>query len=323
MLALVLRRLAQLPLILGAVFTITLALAWAAPGSPLERAERRPAPEIEAAMRAQYRLDSFWTFYWSYLDSASGIAFVRDSWTGTSGPSDRRTVFDLGPSLQYRDQRVADIIGDFLPVSATLGAVALLIALLLGVGTGIAGALRPGGVLDIASLGVALAGVSIPTFVIGTGLLAVFSLWLGWLPVAQWGSPRDILLPAFTLSLPFAAYIARLTRAGMIEALAADYVRTARSKGLPEWRVITGHALPNALLPVLSYLGPAAAGAMTGSFVVEVVFSVPGLGQHFVSAVQNKDLFLLMGVVLVYATMLVLFNLAVDVMYRWVDPRIA
>jgi oligopeptide transport system permease protein len=147
-------------------------------------------------------------------------------------------------------------------------------------------------------------------------------VWLGWGSVATAQRPLDLLWPALTLSLPFAAYIARLTRMGMIDALAQDYVRTARAKGLPESRVLLKHALKNAFLPVLSYLGPATALAMTGSFVVERVFNIPGLGQHFVNAVQNKDLFLIIGVVLVFSTMLVLFNLAVDVLYRWVDPRI-
>lgn len=324
MISLVLRRLVQLPLILAAVYTITLALAWAAPGSPLDRSDRRPPPEVERAMRAQYNLDSFWSFYWSYLDGASGVRFVRES-AGTSAepPGSPRRVFDFGPSLQYPDQRVADIIVAALPVSVTLGAAAILLALLIGVGAGVLGAVRPGSPLDAISLGIALVGVSLPNFVIGTVLLGVFSLWLGWFGIAEWGRPRDLILPALTLSLPFAAYIARLTRMGMLEALATDPIRTARAKGVPEWRVVLVHALKNALLPVVSFLGPAAAGAMTGSFVVEVVFSVPGMGQHFVNAVQNKDLFLIMGVVLVYATMLVLFNLAVDVMYRWIDPRIA
>lgn len=317
MLALALRRLLQLPLILAAVFTITLALAWAAPGSPLDRGDRRPSPEVEAAMRAQYNLDSFWSFYISYLDSASGLRYLREPKATPPGP-----VFDFGPSLQYRDQRVSGIIAEFLPVSVTLGAASILIALALGITAGVLGALRPGGLLDTCTLGLSLIGVSVPNFVIGTALLALFSAWLGWPPVGEWGRVRDIFLPALTLSLPFAAYIARLTRVGMIESLRADYIRTARAAGLPEWRVVLVYALKNALLPVLSYLGPAAAGAMTGSFVVEVVFSVPGLGQHFVNAVQNKDLFLLMGVVLVYATLLVLFNLAVDLMYRLVDPRI-
>jgi len=154
-------------------------------------------------------------------------------------------------------------------------------------------------------------------------LLLVFPVMLGIGRVGAWGNPVDMILPAFTLSLPFAAYIARLTRMGMIEALGADYIRTARAKGVPASRIVTRHALKNAFLPVLSYLGPATAFAMTGSFVVETVFNVPGMGQHFVDAVRNKDLFLIMGVTLVFATILVVLNLVVDVMYQWVDPRIA
>jgi oligopeptide transport system permease protein len=184
------------------------------------------------------------------------------------------------------------------------------------------GAVKPNSLADLTTLVVSLIGISLPSFVIGTVLLLVFALLLGWFPVAQWGTPQSIVLPAVTLSLPFAAYIARLTRMGMIDALGADYIRTARAKGAAERSVLLKHALKNAFLPVLSFLGPAAALAMTGSFIVERVFTVPGMGQHFVNAVQNKDLFLIMGVVLIFATMLILFNLAVDVLYRWVDPRI-
>jgi len=186
----------------------------------------------------------------------------------------------------------------------------------------VVGAVRPNSIADLSTLAVALVGISLPTFVIGTVMVLVFSVWLGWFPVATWGTPRDMVLPAVTLSLPFAAYIARLTRMGMLDCLQADFIRTARAKGVAETRVLFKHALKNAFLPVLSYLGPAAALAMTGSFIVERVFNVPGMGQHFVNAVQNKDLFLIIGVVLVFATMLILFNLAVDVLYRWVDPRI-
>jgi oligopeptide transport system permease protein len=157
---------------------------------------------------------------------------------------------------------------------------------------------------------------------VGTALLVVFAVWLKWFPIGGWGGMRYMVLPAITLSLPFAAYIARLTRFGMIEQLQADYIRTARAKGLPEHKVILKHALKNAFLPVLSFLGPACAAAMTGSFVVEKVFAVPGIGQHFVDAVLSKDLTLIMGVVLAYSTMLIVFNLIVDVLYAWVDPRI-
>jgi oligopeptide transport system permease protein len=325
MIPLILRRLAQLPLILGVIFTITLALAWAVPGNPLENPERRPPPEIAEAMKRQYNLDSFWRFYGSYLDSASGVKFVRESLeskpTKASGES-TRWVFDLGPSLRHRDRRVNEIIADSLPVSMTLGAAAIVFALIIGVGAGVLGAIRPNGVLDALTLTVALVGISLPSFVIGTVLLLVFAVWLAWLPVGEWGTLRSLVLPAITLGLPPAAYIARLTRLGMIEQLSMDYIRTARAKGASEHVVVLRHALKNAFLPVLSYLGPATAFAMTGSFVVERVFNVPGMGKHFVNGVQNKDLFLIIGVVLVFATLLILLNLLVDVLYRWVDPRI-
>ena len=301
---LILRRLAQAPIVLLAVYTITFLLAWALPGSAALNDEgKRPPPEVIAAMEARYNLHDPWVFYWQYL---RGVV----------------TRLDFGPSLRYTDWTVNDILAGSLPVSVALGLSAIVIAMIIGVGAGALGAWRPGSALDWCATAFALVGISVPAFVIGAGLLLLFPVTLGVGRVAAWGRPEDIILPAFTLSLPFAAYIARLTRMGMLEALASDYVRTARAKGLPERTVVLKHALKNAFLPVLSYLGPASAAAMTGSFVVEKVFNVPGLGQHFVSAVLNKDLFLIMGVVLVYAAMLVGFNLAVDVLYRLVDPRI-
>jgi oligopeptide transport system permease protein len=321
MLGLIVRRLLQLPLILAAVYTLTLALAWAVPGNPLENSERRPPPEVVEAMERQYNLQSFWAFYFSYLKNASGVAYVMED-RGAAGAPGTGRVFDLGPSLQYRDQRVNEIIGAALPVSVTVGSAAMFIALVVGVGLGEAGAVRPNSMLDAGTLALALIGISLPTFVIATLLLVAFAVFWPIFPVAEWGTVRALVLPSVTLSLPFAAYIARLTRMGMIEQMGADYVRTARAKGVGEMSILLKHALKNAFLPVLSYLGPATALAMTGSFVVERVFTVPGLGQHFVNAVQNKDLFLIIGVVLVFATMLIVFNLAVDVLYRWVDPRI-
>jgi oligopeptide transport system permease protein len=334
MLSLILRRLVQLPVIVWVIYTLTLILAWAVPGNPLENPEgRRPPPEVVAAMKAQYNLDSFPRFYLSYLDSATGLRWARETLSGEGSrraeaarvaglAPPARPVFDLGPSLKHRDERVASILAGALPVSVSLGLLAIIIAVALGVTAGVVGAVRPSSFADLATLVVALVGISLPSFVIGTVLLLVFGVWLKLLPVGGWGSPAQMVLPAVTLSLPFAAYIARLTRMGMIEHLGSDYVRTARAKGVGEPAVLFRHALKNAFLPVLSYLGPATALAMTGSFVVERVFNVPGLGQHFINAVQNKDLFLIIGVVLVFSTMLVLLNLAVDVLYRWVDPRI-
>ncbi|MHC4993278.1 MAG: ABC transporter permease, partial [Planctomycetota bacterium] len=228
----------------------------------------------------------------------------------------------LGPSLKHENWTVNEILGASLPISFSLGLTALLLACVIGIGAGVIGAVRPGSLLDAATMIVALLGISLPTFVIGTLLLVIFAVRLQVVPIAGWGEIGYVLLPALTLALPFAAYIARLTRFGMLEELGSEYVRTARARGVPEQRVILRHALKNAFLPVLSYLGPAAAAAMTGSFVVEKVFAVPGLGTHFVDAVLSKDLTLIMGVVLVYSTMLILFNLAVDVLYRWADPRI-
>ncbi len=335
MIGLIVRRLAQLPLILLVIYTLTLTLAWAVPGDPLENPEgRQPPVEVREAMKRQYNLDSFWSFYWSYLDSALGVRYLRErgNWAtgvgagagvGNAGqaPPDRY-VFDLGPSLQYEDWRVNEIIAGALPVSVTLGAAAILIALMVGVTAGVVGAVKPNSFADLSTLTLALVGISLPSFVIGTVMLLVFTVSLGVGSVGAWGRPQNAIMPAITLSLPFAAYIARLTRMGMIEHLGSDFIRTARAKGLPESRVLLKHALKNAFLPVLSYLGPATALAMTGSFVVEKVFNVPGMGQHFVNGVLNKDLFLIMGVVLIFATMLIVFNLVVDVLYRWVDPRI-
>lgn len=333
MMGMIARRLLQLPLVLLVIYTLTLTLAWQIPGSPLEKGEgRRPPAEVEQEMKRQYRLDSFWSFYWSYLGNATGWNYAVDSLGGpaiaATGTSDAEAgvrpalrVFDLGPSLRNEDWRCNEIIAGSLPVSVAVGAAAMVIALMLGVGAGVIGAMKPGSVWDVLTLGVALIGVSMPSFVVGTAVLTLFGVIL---PIAPAGvfSWKSGLLAAFTLSLPFAAYIARLTRMGMTEALGSDYIRTARAKGLSETRVMLKHALKNALLPVVSYTGPACAMAMTGSFVVERVFNIPGMGQHFVDAVLNKDLFLIIAVVMVFSTMLIVLNLAVDVLYRWIDPRI-
>ncbi|MEN0020201.1 MAG: ABC transporter permease [Planctomycetota bacterium] len=327
-------RLAQLPVILLVIYTAVLTLAWAVPGNPLENPEgRQPPPAVQEALKRQYNLDRFDRFYTSYLYNVTGAKWAVETLDGTADDAARtaaaageaappRYIFNFGPSLQYRDQNVNEIIGSSLPISVTLGFAAILIAVVVGVGAGIIGAVKPNSIADLATLLVALIGISLPNFVVGTVLLLGFGIAIPLIPVAEWGTIRGMIAPALTLSLPFAAYIARLTRLGMIEQLSSDHIRTARAKGAAELSVLIRHALKNAFLPVLSYLGPATAFAMTGSFVVEEVFSVPGIGQHFVNGVQNKDLFLLIGVVLVFATMLILFNLIVDVLYRWVDPRI-
>ncbi|MCH2143252.1 MAG: ABC transporter permease [Phycisphaerales bacterium] len=312
---LVLWRLAQLPLILLAVYTLTFVLVWVIPGNPLEQSEgRRPAPAVEAAMQAQWNLDDPWTFYWSYLGDISGVNWLLGNQQGA--------VFDFGPSLRHENWTVGELIGDQLPVSMTVGIAAILLALILGITAGTLGGLRPGRLIDGLTSGLTIIGVSIPAFVIAAALMLVGGVWLDWFPIGGWGSFAHVVLPAIALSLPFAAWIARLTRQGVIEQLQADYVRTVRAKGVSEHTVVLHHVLPNAMLPVLSYLGPATAAALTGSFVVEKVFAVPGLGMHFVDAVLSKDVTMIMGVVLTYSALLVLFNLAVDVLYAWIDPRV-
>lgn len=303
MTTLILRRLIQLPLILAVVFAVTFTLVWVLPGNPLDRADgRRPPPEVEQAMKARYNLDSPGKFVVEYLKGA--------------------VVGDFGPSLQYKGQEVRDIIGKGLPISASLGLAALVVALFLGTLAGVLGALKPGSPLDSASLGIALLGISLPNFVTGTILLVLFAGVLRWVPVGGWSSPTDMILPAITLGLAPAAYIARLIRLGLADIMHADYIRTARAKGLSQTKTLFKHALKVAYLPVLSFLGPAAASVMTGSFVVEKVFNIPGIGEYFVNSVLNKDQSLILGIVLVYATLLILFNLVVDVAYAWLDPRI-
>ncbi|MAE62872.1 MAG: hypothetical protein CMJ18_01255 [Phycisphaeraceae bacterium] len=303
MLRLIVIRLIQMPCILAVIFLVTFALAWLLPGSPLDRPEGfRPSKQIQEAMQRQYNLDDPLAFARTYLLQAARLNF--------------------GPSLAYRDQTVNDILGDALPVSAMLGLAALAVALGLGVVAGTVGAIRPGSFVDLSSLLVALIGVSLPTFVTGMLLLVGFAGVLQWLPPGDWGGPQHVILPAVTLGVMPAAYIARLIRLGLADVAGSDYIRTARAKGLSPNRVLFKHALKVAFLPVLSFLGPAAAATMTGSFVVEKVFNVPGMGEYFVNAVLNKDQFLILGVVLIYSVILVAFNLIVDVAYAWVDPRI-
>lgn len=314
MIALIIRRLAQVPAILLVIYTMTFLLAWMIPGNPLEKGEgRRPPDEIMQAMMEQYRLDSSWSFYWQYLEGASGIRRLR-------GRSEY--IFDLGPSLSHENWSVNEILAAGLPVSMTVGLLAMTLACAIGLVAGIIGGVRPRSVADFATLIFALLGISLPTFVIGTGLLVAFSVMIPLFPVGGWGTPAHLILPAITLAMPFAAYIARLTRFGMIEQMESEYVRAALARGLSERQAALRHALRNAFLPVLSYLGPASAMAMTGSFVVEKVFALPGIGTHFVDAVLAKDITLIMGVSLTFAVILILFNLAVDVLYHWIDPRI-
>ena len=229
---------------------------------------------------------------------------------------------DFGPSIQYNDWSVNDILASALPVSVTLGLFALTIAVFAGVGIGTIAAVSRGKAADWLSLGVTLVGISVPSFVIASVLLVLFAAKLHWFPLGGFTGPSHLVLPGVALSLLPIAYIARLTRVSMIDVLGSDYVRTARAKGLDRPTVIWKHCLRNAILPVLSYLGPAAAATLTGSFVVEEVFNIPGLGRHFVNSVLNRDQTLILGTVIVYSGFVLALNLMVDVLYAFVDPRI-
>jgi len=229
---------------------------------------------------------------------------------------------DLGPSLCYRGRDVSEIIADALPVSGALGGLALSLAVVIGVGMGLLSAMREGRLADRAVAWTTGLLVSVPSFLLGTVLLIVLAFYARVLPAGGWGRPAHLVMPALTLALPTAAVIARILRASVIEQLGQDYVRTARAKGLSATQAALRHALALGLVPVLGYLGPAAAGILTGSVVVERVFLVPGIGQHFVNGALNRDYTLVLGLVLVYSTMLLVFNLLVDVLHAWFDPRI-
>jgi len=296
-------RIVQLPVILAVIYLVTFALVWVAPGSPFGNTERNLDPTVEQQLRAQFHAQSAASFLCYY-------------------PMRMILHGDLGPSMSYPGWSVNDVLRQSLPVSITLGLFAILLATVFGCAIGVTAAVRRGGVLDFASLMVALLGISLPSFVAAGGLLAIFSDELHWFPSGGWGTLSQLILPGIALALMPAAYIARLSRVAMLEALQLDFVRTAKAKGLGRAAVIWKHAFRNAFLPVFTYLGPAAAGAMTGSFVVETVFNIPGLGQHFVNGVKNRDQTLILGTVLIYAAFLLTLNLLVDVGYRFVDPRI-
>jgi oligopeptide transport system permease protein len=229
---------------------------------------------------------------------------------------------DLGPSYKYPDRTVNEIIAQGFPVSLQLGLAALLFALIVGLSAGVLAAVKRGQAADHIAMALVSVGISLPTFVIGPLLVFFFSLTLYWFPPALWGSPSQLVLPAITLGLPYAVYIARLTRTEMVEVLQQDYIRTARAKGVSEFRVLWKHARNGSMLPVVSFLGPGVADIVTGSIVVEKIFAIPGLGRFFVEGAFSRDYTTVLGTVLFYAVLLILANLAVDIFYRFLDPRI-
>jgi len=296
------RRLLAIPLLVWIVATLAFFLMRAAPGGPFDR-ERAPASrEVEAALQARY-----------HLDESLGRQYLRFLAGLVQG--------DLGPSFKYRHHTVNDILAQALPVSLMLGWLAFGTALGIGIPTGFIGAVHRGRWPDWAGSFLVLAGVCIPTFVLAPLLVLIFSLRLGWFPVALWGSIPQVLLPTFALGLYFAARVSRLLREGLSETLRAPFIHTARAKGLAEFELLLRHALRPSLLPVVSYCGPMLADLLTGSFVIERVFQIPGTGAFFVNSFFSRDYPLMVGLVIVYSALLLLLNLATDFAYRWLDPR--
>jgi oligopeptide transport system permease protein len=289
--------------VIFAVITITFFLVRAAPGGPFS-SEKAVSEQVQAALEAQYQLD--------LPAHEQYIAYLGDLIRG-----------DFGPSFNFPGRSVNELIFQGLPVTAELGFYALLIAVVIGVFAGVIASLKPNSVQDYIPMSFAMVGICMPSFLLGPTLVLVFSIWLGWLPVSGWGNiPGDKILPSITLGAMYAAYIARLSRAGMLEVLSQDYLRTARAKGLPEYKVIIKHALRGGLIPVVSYLGPAFAGLLSGSFVVETVFQVPGLGRFYIQAAFNRDYTMILGTTVFLATLIVLFNLLSDVLAAWLNPRL-
>jgi oligopeptide transport system permease protein len=295
------RVVAAVPVLL-VVASMTFFAVRAVPGGPWDR--EKALPEAVLA-NLEARAD---------LDQPLSVQYIR--WLG------RTATGDLDVSMKYPNQTVAGIIGRAFPVSLTLGGLAALFALTGGVGLGVLTALRPGSWIDRVGDVLTTLGFSLPSFVLGSVLVLAFALGLGWFPAALWTSPLHVVLPALTLAVGPAAYVARLTRGGLIEALAEPWVRTARARGLPEWRVVIQHGLRNALGPIVTVTGPLVAWMITGSFVVEQIFAIPGLGRYFVTAVIDRDYSLLMGVTLFFAVVVIAANTVVDLLYAWVDPRV-
>jgi oligopeptide transport system permease protein len=286
------------------ITTLGFALLHAAPGGPFD-SDKRMLPAIQQAIEARYHLhEPLWRQYVRYLgDLARG---------------------DFGPSFQYRGTSVNQIIAQGLPVDATVGLSALALALLLGGAIGVTAAMRESSLWDIGSMAVAAVGIALPLFVVAPLLVLVFAVTLHWLPAGDWvaGSPSHLVLPAVALALPYAGYVARLMRGSTLEVLHSSFIRTAQAKGLPTARILWHHALRPALTPLVSYLGPAFAGVLTGSIVVETVFGLPGIGRFFITAALNRDYTLVMGITVLYGTLIILCNLLADLCYAWIDPRV-
>ena len=298
----VFRRLGGAIIILWVIITVTFALMHAIPGGPFTTEKKLP-PQVKASIEAKYHLDDpVWKQYGDYLD---GVI------TG-----------DLGPSYKYEGRSVNDIISDAFPISAQLGLLSLMVAVVGGIAAGAISAMRPNGIVDYAVTILSTIGISVPTFIIGAVLVYVVGFELGWFPVALWRGPSYMVLPVLTLAAQPMAFIARLTRSGLLDVYQQEYIRTARAKGLSSWTILTRHALGNAILPVITYLGPLAASLLTGSFIVETIFAIPGLGQYFVTSIYNRDYTVILGITIFYSALVVFLNILVDMIYPLIDPRV-
>lgn len=297
----VFRRLGGAIIILWVIITVTFALMHAIPGGPFTTEKKLP-PQVKASIEAKYHLDDpVWKQYGDYL---GGVI------TG-----------DLGPSYKYEGRSVNDIISDAFPISAQLGLLSLMVAVAGGIAAGAISAMRPNGIVDYAVTILSTIGISVPTFIIGAVLVYVVGFELGWFPVALWRGPSYMVLPVLTLAAQPMAFIARLTRSGLLDVYQQEYIRTARAKGLSSWTILTRHALGNAILPVITYLGPLAASLLTGSFIVETIFAIPGLGQYFVTSIYNRDYTVILGITIFYSALVVFLNILVDMIYPLIDPR--
>ena len=302
MLRLIAKRIMETIPVLLIVATLTFFMMKRAPGGPFD-SEKQTTPEIRAQIEAQYGLNK--PVWQQYLDYLGNLAHG-----------------DLGPSFKYAGWTVGELLMSAFPVSLELGLYALAIALTLGLLAGIIAALRKNTAGDYIPMSLATFGICLPTFVTGPLLLLVFASWLTWFNASGWEQARDRVLPAITLGLYYTAYVARLTRGGMLEIFSQDFIRTARAKGASGWRVVWRHSLRGGLLPVVTFIGPAISGLVTGSLVVETIFQIPGLGRYFVMAGFNRDYTMVMGTVLFYAVLIIVMNLLVDIVQVWLNPKL-
>ena len=326
MLSFILRRLVIIIPMALIVVSVTWGLIRIAPGN-FYASDKPLPPAIEANIKKKYGLDKpVWQQYVRMLGNITCRTMDAEETTpngvqfGVFGS--RVKCLDFGDSLKYQGQSVNEIIRRHLPYSATMGILAYLLALIIGMTAGIIAALKQNSAFDYISMAIAMLGLSVPNFVLGPILVLAFALGLYLLPPARWGGISSLILPVITLSAIYSAYIARLTRAGMLEIMRSDYIRTARAKGLSEWTVLLKHALRGGIIPVVSFTGPALAALLAGTVVVERVFSIPGLGNIFIQAVLNRDDTLVIGIVAFLSILIMLFNLIVDISYGFLDPRI-